>query len=153
MPLLRLRCFELAMTTLRTLVYAMWIVAALVSCASARDFMDILGVNSSIDKAADQMQALIDHAREAAFALEFQTNKNATERIDQINKVILDAIKDIRAAEAKTQADIDAMLGKYLMEFKSLETDIFANLAAQNINSTPSGHAWRIWTSDQHGHV
>jgi hypothetical protein len=60
------------MTALRAFVYAMWIAAAPFSCAEARDLMDILGVSSSIDQAANQMQALIDHAREAASPWNFR---------------------------------------------------------------------------------
>jgi hypothetical protein len=42
------------MRPLRTIVYVMSIVGACFSCAEARDLMDIVGVNSSIDNAAAQ---------------------------------------------------------------------------------------------------
>ena len=101
------------------------------SFAQARDLMDLLGVNSSIDQAAAKMQGLIDRAREAAFALELQTNKDATSRIAQIDEVITNAIADITAVESKTQTDIDAILSKYTDAFKSLEVDAFKQLAAE----------------------
>lgn len=91
--------------------------------------MDLLGVNSSIDRAADRMQSLVDGAREAAFALELQTNKHATERIEQIDKMIKSAIRDIHSVQTKMQDDIDKMLSKYVDEFKELERDIFAELS------------------------
>jgi gas vesicle protein len=117
------------MAALRSFIYAMSVVAASYSCAEARDFMDVIGVNSSIDHATDQMQALLDHAREAAFALELQTNNHAKERIEQIDKVVQDAIHDIQSVEDKTQADIDRILSKQLRALKSLETDTFAELS------------------------
>jgi hypothetical protein len=116
------------MPSLRLLVFAAWILSALIVPADARDLMDLLGVNPSIDKAAGQMQGLIDAARQATAALEFQTDKDAKDRIDQINKLIQSAIADIQSVENKTKDDIDQMLQKYLAAFQSLKDDCFAKL-------------------------
>jgi len=101
--------------------------------ASARtfapDFMELSGANSSIDKAIEGLQSLIEQARNAAFAIEAQTNKDVKDRLDQINSIIRDAISDLKSAEDKTAEDIDRIAGKYILQISGLEAQFTRDLS------------------------
>jgi hypothetical protein len=64
--------------------------------------MDIINGDHTIDAAAGQMQGLVDHARQAAFALNFRLVKNTIR-----DAPTRDAITDI--------THLDAMLTRYLI--------------------------------------
>ena len=89
-----------------------------VPAVHASDFSEILGVNHSIDKAAADMQLLLNQARESASALELQANRDGKERIKDIDNLVKSAIDDIKKVEDKSKRDIDNILSKYTDEFK-----------------------------------
>jgi hypothetical protein len=96
--------------------------------ARAPDFLELLGVNNSIDKGIDGLQSVVDRARGAALAIEGQANEHAEARLNQINDVIHSAILDIKSVENKTAADIDQMVAKYMIVFSNLEAQFTQHL-------------------------
>jgi hypothetical protein len=80
--------------------------------ASAADFMDLFGVNNTVNNAAAQMQQLLDNARKAAFALEEQANEHGKERLEQVNAIADKAIASIKDLERQTNIDATELLEK-----------------------------------------
>ena len=92
------------------------------------DFMDLLGVNDSIDKEVDGLMAVVDRAREAALVVEDKANSHAKERLEQVDKTVKDAEQQLFALEHQTYKDTDeltaavnAKIEERIKQFASLE--------------------------------
>jgi hypothetical protein len=103
----------------------------LLAPAKANDFMELSGANRSIDKAIDGLQAVVDRARAAAFALEAQANNDAKERLADIDTIVRQANADLMKLENATAEDInriaaiyfdrlDALAGQTMIRLKEL---------------------------------
>ena len=117
-------------------VWLCLIAACVPSQSYAASLTDLLGVNQSIDKAVLGMQAIVDQARDAAFAIEAQTNKDVTDRLNQVDAIVEKTISEVKALEAQTFADADALVASVnalilneLAQVSALEKKFVSDLA------------------------
>ena len=92
------------------------------------DLMGLLGINDSIDRTIDGLQSLIDRAREAGFALEAQADNIARQRLEQVDKIVQDAISEVNRLEKRTAEDVTRILDKTTKEVNTLEQRIMSDL-------------------------
>jgi hypothetical protein len=104
--------------------------------ANAASLTDLLGINDSIDRTIHGMQAIVDQARDAALAIEAQTNQDVTARLSQINAIIDKTVVDVKAIESRIFADtnqlviqVNALLSDRLSDIGSLEKQFVNDLA------------------------
>ncbi|MHC2621534.1 Holliday junction resolvasome RuvABC endonuclease subunit [Bradyrhizobium huanghuaihaiense] len=75
---------------------------------------DLLGIvaGRTIDHAMDRADQIVDRARQAALAIEAQTNTDVSNRLKQVQEIANDAQKQIFALEQQTFADMNALTNK-----------------------------------------
>jgi hypothetical protein len=110
--------------------------AGLPSKSHSASLTDLLGVNDSIDKSVHGAQAVVDRAREAALAIEAQTNHDATDRLNQVDAIVEKAVAEVKAllAQAFANADqlvarVNGVLASRIADISSLEKQFMADLA------------------------
>lgn len=97
--------------------------------ALAGDFMDWTGANSSIDRIIAALQAAVDRARDAGFALEAQANEYGKQRLAQVDDIVQRAVIDLRSLVKMTENDVDTIAQKYVAQLVGLEEKIMADLS------------------------
>lgn len=106
--------------------------------ADTIDLMEFFGVNHSVDLAIEKLQGLEDHAQALAIGVELKTNADVEARIDQVNGVINDSVKQLRSLVQEANGDINAVADKMVAAINSdiadlskLESKFFTDLESQ----------------------
>jgi len=99
--------------------------------AKASDFMDLIGVNKSIDRSIAGLQSAVDRARDAGFALEAQADKYGQKRLAQVDEIVQRAMADFRRLVQVSFDQVDAIAQKYILQLMSLEKAIMTDLSAK----------------------
>jgi hypothetical protein len=99
----------------------LFILAFLFSIATAGESCarDVLGLNKLSTQTMDRLQDSIDKARESGVALSHLINQQARDRLDQVNKIVQDAIKGISAEIDHA----DALAEKYIEQLRGLAAE------------------------------
>jgi hypothetical protein len=101
------------------------------------DFLGALA-GSTIDHASDRAEQLVTRARDAALAIEAQTNEDISERLKQVQGILDNTFKALRDLERQTFVDIkdltntiDSILSKHEQQILSLERTFMNDLSAK----------------------
>jgi hypothetical protein len=95
---------------LKTIVHPsiLFVAVAMFICILPRQASaDLLGIlaGPTIDHAADRAEQIVSRARDAAMAIEAQTNEDVSERLKQVQDILTNTQKALRELEHQTFAD------------------------------------------------
>jgi uncharacterized protein YciI len=89
-----------------------------------------------VDAAVDKFGGLVDRARDAAMAIEKQTNEDVKARLDQVDQIVDDTMSQIVALQKQTALDAnqlatraEAILAKQTKEVANLEDKFMRDLS------------------------
>ncbi|MBX5216471.1 hypothetical protein HJC05_19985 [Rhizobium sp. NLR9a] len=89
-----------------------------------------------IGQAVDKFGGLVDRARDAALAVEGQTNEHVKERLEQVDKIVSDTVSKINALEKQASLDaqaridqINAVLKEETVRINDLEEKFMADVS------------------------
>jgi hypothetical protein len=113
----------------RILVGLIWLASGFMPSYAHATFMELLGVNDTLDRGIAGLQDVVDRTRNAAFAIEARSYQDGQKLLAQIDQTVKDATRDLLKVEKGTVEDIDKVLSKYMKSFSDLESKTMADLA------------------------
>jgi hypothetical protein len=89
----------------RVVFIALWITLLFPTAPSAT-LLDFIGVNNSVNNAAEQLRQSVIVARDALLTIESKTNEDVKDRLKQVDDIVSNAMNRIHALQDATTSNV-----------------------------------------------